>query len=55
VPSLVLLADDSAVIRPQDAETLRERGFTLRTVPGAGHTVHRDDFEGFMTALEGWI
>jgi pimeloyl-ACP methyl ester carboxylesterase len=55
VPSLVMLADDSAVIRAQDAETLRERGFTLRTVPGAGHSVHRDDFEGFMTALEGWI
>ena len=55
VPSLVVLADDSLVIQAQDAETLRERGFTLRTVPGAGHTIHRDDFEGFMTALEGWI
>ena len=55
VPSLVLLADRGSAVRPQDAETLRERGFTLRTVPGAGHTVHRDDFEGFMTALEGWI
>jgi pimeloyl-ACP methyl ester carboxylesterase len=55
VPSLVILADSGSVVGPQDAETLRERGFTLRTEPGAGHTVHRDDFEGFMTALDGWI
>lgn len=55
VPSLVLLPGHSAVIQARHAETLRERGFTLRTVPRAGHTVHRDDFEGFMTALEGWI
>ena len=55
VPSLIMLADNSTLIRAQDAETLRERGFTLRTVPGAGHTVHRDDFDGFMAALEGWI
>jgi hypothetical protein len=39
----------------QDAETLRERGFEIRTVPGAGRSIHRDDFDGFMTAPEGWI
>ena len=55
VPSLVVIAGNGSLVQAQDAETLRERGFTLRTVPGAGHTVHRDDFEGFMTALEGWI
>ena len=55
VPSLIMLADQSQLINAQDAETLRQRGFELRTVPGAGHSIHRDDFEGFMTALEGWI
>ena len=55
VPSLVLLADNSTLIQAADAEKLRERGFTLRTVPGAGHTIHRDDFAGFMAGLEGWI
>ena len=55
VPSLVLLAGIGSAVPARDVETLRERGFTLRIVPGAGHTVQRDDFEGFMTALEGWI
>lgn len=55
VPSLVVLADNSFLIGAQDAEALRRRGFEVRTVPGAGHTVHRDDFEGFTNALEEWI
>ncbi|QMU75593.1 alpha/beta hydrolase [Streptacidiphilus sp. PB12-B1b] len=55
VPSLVQVADPSFLITDQDAALLRERGFEVRTVPGAGHTIHRDDFDGFMTALEGWI
>jgi pimeloyl-ACP methyl ester carboxylesterase len=55
VPSLVQLADPSSLVGPEDAETLRERGFEVRTVAGAGHTIHRDDFDGFITSLEGWI
>lgn len=55
VPSLVQLADPSFLITPEDAQTLRDRGFEVRTVPGAGHTIHRDDFDGFLTALKGWI
>jgi pimeloyl-ACP methyl ester carboxylesterase len=55
VPSLITLADPSMLVSPDSARMLKERGFELRTVLGAGHTIHRDDFEGFMTALEGWI
>ncbi|GEB55622.1 alpha/beta fold hydrolase [Streptomyces gardneri] len=55
VPSLVTLADPSALIPAGDAAMLEGRGFTLRTVAGAGHTIHRDDFDGFMSALDGWI
>ncbi|AUG75515.1 hypothetical protein CFP65_0553 [Kitasatospora sp. MMS16-BH015] len=55
VPSLVVLADQSFLVSAEDAELLRRRGFEVRTVPGAGHTVHRDDHEGFLAALEGWI
>ncbi|MFD7319607.1 alpha/beta fold hydrolase [Streptomyces sp. NPDC059875] len=55
VPSLITLADPSFLVSPENAQMLKERGFELRTVVGAGHTIHRDDFEGFMTALEGWI
>ncbi|MFJ5233885.1 alpha/beta fold hydrolase [Kitasatospora sp. NPDC088391] len=55
VPSLVVLADGSFLLDDADAALLRTRGFEVRTVPGAGHTVHRDDHDGFLTALEGWI
>jgi pimeloyl-ACP methyl ester carboxylesterase len=55
VPSLIMLAEQSQMVDAQDAETLRQRGFALRTVPEAGHSIHRDDLEGFMTALEGWL
>jgi pimeloyl-ACP methyl ester carboxylesterase len=54
-PSLVVLADNSFLIGAPEAEALEQRGFEVRTVPGAGHTVHRDDFEGFTNALDGWI
>lgn len=55
VPSLVVLADNSRLVKPALAETLRSRGFQIRVVPGTGHTVNRDDFAGFMAALEDWI
>ncbi|MCX5192933.1 alpha/beta hydrolase [Streptomyces sp. NBC_00249] len=55
VPSLVQLADPSLLISPERAALLRERGFEVRSVAGAGHTIHRDDFDGFMASLEGWI
>jgi pimeloyl-ACP methyl ester carboxylesterase len=55
VPSLVQLADPSMLIDARRAALLRERGFEVRTVKGAGHTVQRDDFDGFMSSLDGWI
>ncbi|MFF7079599.1 alpha/beta fold hydrolase [Streptomyces lavendulae] len=55
VPSLVQLADPSFLVSPERAALLAERGFEVRTVAGAGHTIHRDDFDGFMASLEGWI
>ena len=55
VPSLVLLADPSFLVDAEDAQSLRGNGFEVRTVAGAGHTIHRDDFDAFMTSLEGWI
>ncbi|TDU74767.1 alpha/beta hydrolase [Streptomyces sp. KS 21] len=55
VPSLVQLADPSFLISPERAALLEERGFEVRSVAGAGHTIHRDDFDGFMASLEGWV
>jgi pimeloyl-ACP methyl ester carboxylesterase len=54
-PSLLILADRSvAVFGPIQAE-LEDLGFEVRVVPGAGHTVNRDEFDGFMAALDGWV
>ncbi|MCT9092414.1 alpha/beta hydrolase [Streptomyces sp. ASQP_92] len=55
VPSLVQFADGSFLYDATEAARLEARGFEVRTVKGAGHTIHRDDFEGFMASLEGWI
>ncbi|MCX4695562.1 alpha/beta fold hydrolase [Streptomyces sp. NBC_01408] len=55
VPSLVQLADPSFLIDGERAALLGARGFEVRSVPGAGHTIHRDDFDGFMASLEGWL
>ncbi|MEU6671339.1 alpha/beta hydrolase [Streptomyces sp. NPDC046727] len=55
VPSLVVLAGTGDLVRPGLAEELVRRGFEVRTVEGAGHNLFRDDFDGFMGALDGWI
>lgn len=55
VPSMTVLADRSRMVSESVAERLRRLGFEIRTVPGAGHTVHRDDFTGFQNALSGWV
>ncbi|AQS66175.1 alpha/beta fold hydrolase [Streptomyces pactum] len=55
VPSLVLLAGPSDRISPAQASALSRRGWHVRTVDGAGHTVHRDDPAGFLRALHGWL
>jgi len=55
VPSLLVLADGSQLVGTDLAEQLKALGFEVRVVPGARHTVNRDDFAGFMAALDGWI
>ncbi|MEV4557267.1 alpha/beta hydrolase [Kitasatospora sp. NPDC049285] len=55
VPSLVQLADPSTLVTPVEAERLRTRGFEVRTVPGTGHCIHRDDPAAFLDSLDGWI
>jgi len=54
-PSLVMLADNSYLVKPDVADRLREAGFEVRVVPGSGHVINRDDHDGFMRALDGWI
>jgi pimeloyl-ACP methyl ester carboxylesterase len=55
VPSLVVLADNSHLVKPELADRLREDGYEVRIVPGSGHVINRDDHDGFMRALEGWV
>ncbi|MGN6426586.1 alpha/beta fold hydrolase [uncultured Leifsonia sp.] len=55
VPSLVMLADNSYLVKPDAAERLRDSGFDVRVVAGSGHVINRDDHDGFMDALDGWI
>ncbi|MEW9520008.1 alpha/beta fold hydrolase [Streptomyces tubercidicus] len=55
VPSLVQFAGEGFLYSEQVAAELTERGFEVRTVPRTGHTIHRDDFDGFMAGLEGWV
>ncbi|MFH8406187.1 alpha/beta fold hydrolase [Streptomyces sp. NPDC018019] len=55
VPSLVQVAGEGFLFTEGDKERVAARGFEVRTVEGAGHTIHRDDFEGFMKSLDGWI
>jgi len=55
VPSLLQLADPSELVPPPMAERLRQAGFEVRAVPGAGHSIHRDDYDGFVRSLEGWL
>jgi pimeloyl-ACP methyl ester carboxylesterase len=55
VPSLVLAADPSSQITPEYEAQLTGLGYTVRTVKGTGHVIHRDDLQGFLVSLDGWI
>ncbi|HZW41615.1 MAG TPA: alpha/beta hydrolase [Agromyces sp.] len=54
-PTLVVLAEKSLLITAKVAAQLRRQGMTVTTVRGTGHTVFRDDHDGFMDAVSGWL
>lgn len=54
-PSLVVAAGDGPLVPPDRQNELRSLGFAVREVPRVGHVMHRDRFDDFMTALDGWI
>ncbi|WP_203881971.1 alpha/beta fold hydrolase [Planotetraspora kaengkrachanensis] len=53
-PSLVIRADPSRYISQEAGETMRARGFEVRSVAGAGHSVWYGMHTEFMAALDGW-
>jgi pimeloyl-ACP methyl ester carboxylesterase len=54
VPALVLRADPSMTITDQHADQLQQAGYTVATVPGAGHVIYRDKYTETLAALDGW-
>ncbi|MCP2324541.1 pimeloyl-ACP methyl ester carboxylesterase [Hamadaea flava] len=55
VPSLVQAAGAGDLIDDGLARRLRDRGFEVRVVAGAGHCIHREDPAGFFASLTGWV
>ncbi|GAA4608960.1 pimeloyl-ACP methyl ester carboxylesterase [Actinoplanes octamycinicus] len=55
VPSLVQVAELSFGNVPEKIEEMRRDGLVVRVVPGAGHTIHRDDLDGFFDSMRGWL
>jgi pimeloyl-ACP methyl ester carboxylesterase len=54
-PSLMVRADPSRYVSPALAAQLEERGFTVRSVAGAAHSIWYGHFEEFFRALDGWV
>jgi len=55
IPSLLMLADPSDLVPDRDAAELEALGFDVVKVPGSGHSIFRDDLEGFLAALDAWL
>ena len=54
-PSLLVLADHSTLVPERLAESMRDLGMQVEVVPGAGHVVFRDDFDGFLAKADTWL
>lgn len=54
-PSLVLRADPSMTITDDHAERLHTAGFTVATIPDAGHVIHYDRYAETLQALDAWL
>jgi pimeloyl-ACP methyl ester carboxylesterase len=55
IPALILVADPSSFITSEDAEALSRSGFKLRTLTGTTHSMFREDFDLFMSAIDEWL
>jgi pimeloyl-ACP methyl ester carboxylesterase len=55
IPSLVIRADPSRFVSRKRADELRELGFEVRSIHGAGHSIWYGHFTEFMAALDGWV
>lgn len=55
VPSLLIHADPSAFVRTERITELRDLGFDVRGVEGAGHSVWYGFFDDFIGTLDDWL
>jgi pimeloyl-ACP methyl ester carboxylesterase len=55
IPALILVADPSSFITPEDAVVLGRSGFDVQTLKGTSHSMFREDFDAFMSAIDEWL
>jgi pimeloyl-ACP methyl ester carboxylesterase len=57
IPTLLVLADPSHLVPPDDAKQIENALGPGSVVvrPNTTHSVHRDDFDGFLQAMLAWI
>ena len=53
-PSLALLADPSDFVSDQDAAHLQSIGMQVWALPHTTHSMHREDYELFLTSIDHW-
>ena len=53
--SLMIRPEPSSWVLPEHVEELRQMGFEVRSIPGAGHSVWYGHLDEFMSALDSWI
>jgi pimeloyl-ACP methyl ester carboxylesterase len=55
IPALVLVADPSSFISSEDAAVLSSGGFDIQTLTGTSHSMFREDFDKFISAMDAWL
>lgn len=55
IPALILVADPSPFITSEDAVVLSSSGFDVQTLKGTSHSMFREDFDAFMSAMDEWL
>ncbi len=53
--ALILVADPSLFITSEDAVVLSSSGFDVQTLKGTSHSMFREDFDAFMSAIDEWL
>ena len=55
IPALVLVADPSSFVSSEDVVALRTGGFEVQKLAGTSHSMFREDFDKFMSAIDEWL